>query len=264
MVTIHGISILVYFGLGCPWFPHSSNYMDLSWGGTIHTISHVHFLWRVGNAVHSLVKCISVCVQQSSATAGNGCHQPSTSAEISNEGRHALKSWSWDFWWFLSPNHQKNSFSEDVWARFNASLKDLKVLEPNVLWELLPKSETRMTRNIMVLVATRSQRCLFNDRRDSLIAMFDVCLWQRWWFTQQHKRTRHHCASKVARPDATVSHHVARSTMLKGRSGKRVPLKLGIWANMANGRQNEFSVHMQSSNTWQEPRSTSKGRSEEP
>ena len=166
MVTIHGISILVYFGLGCPWFPHSSNYMDLSWGGTIHTISHVHFLWRVGNAVHSLVKCISVCVQQSSATAGNGCHQPSTSAEISNEGRHALKSWSWDFWWFLSPNHQKkHSFSEDVWARFNASLKDLKVLEPNVLWELLPKSETRMTRNIMVLVATRSQRCLFNDRR---------------------------------------------------------------------------------------------------
>ena len=100
--------------------------------------------------------------------------------------------------------------------------------------------------------------------KDSLIAMFDVCLWQRWWFTQQHKRTRHHCASKVARPDATVSHHVARSTMLKGRSGKRVPLKLGIWANMVNGRQNEFSVHMQSSNTWQEPRNTSKGRSEEP
>ena len=100
--------------------------------------------------------------------------------------------------------------------------------------------------------------------KDSLIAMFDVCLWQRWWFTQQHKRTRHHCASKVARPDATVSHHVARSTMLKGRSGKRVPLKLGIWANMVNGRQNEFSVHMQSSNTWQEPWNTSKGRSEEP
>lgn len=43
----------------------------------------------------------------------------------------------------------KHSFAEDVWARLNASLKDLKVLETNVLWELLPKSETRMTRNIM-------------------------------------------------------------------------------------------------------------------
>jgi len=66
---------------------------------------------------------------------------------------------------FVSKSSKKHSFSEDVWARFNASLKDLKVLEPNVLWELLPTSETRMTRNIMVLVATRSQRCLFNDRR---------------------------------------------------------------------------------------------------